>query len=265
MLAKGMLKVVVGSCFVLAMSNVYALTADDVVCDKCVDRSDINFGAVNSQKIKNYSIQNIDIKNNAITSSKVLNESLTGADIKNESLTGADIDNGSIQGIDIGTKTVGVANISNAALGGVRYTSGPIWTLMDSSNTNYQSLSARAPGDGYFIVRATGTITYSHSSGTSAFLCLDLDTTSGAAPGCIPNSGSKSAFRSFLPTNQANTSGYGESYAIEEVFPVNAKTSYFFYLNGRATGVNTAYLFHPSLVIQYVPSLLPPGLIIIPK
>jgi len=55
----------------ISISVAYAVIADDLICDGCVNSSDI----------KNKNVKKADIKNNAVTSVKIRDGSITSADL----------------------------------------------------------------------------------------------------------------------------------------------------------------------------------------
>ncbi len=69
--------------------------ASDVVCDKCVNTSDIALDAITSNRIKNGAVRNADIALDSIGGSRIKNGSLTNADIAPNSISGNRIKNGS--------------------------------------------------------------------------------------------------------------------------------------------------------------------------
>jgi len=138
---------------------------------------------------------------------------------------------------------------------------GPIYITVPTSAGAMQSITVKAPAKGNMIVTVTGTVNYEFTSGAEAMWCLQLSMTSGWVGGCVPDSGSDSAIRSYyaadFPTTQ---SGFGAAapYSIVRVWPVTAGTTYTFYLNGYGTGFDGIWLFQPSITVLYVPGTLAP-------
>ncbi len=85
--------------------------ATNVVCDKCVNTSDIALDAITSNRIKNGAIRNADIAPDSIGGSRIKNGTLTNADIAPNSISGNRIKNGSIKGVDIANDTVDIQNV----------------------------------------------------------------------------------------------------------------------------------------------------------
>ncbi|HSS64304.1 MAG TPA: hypothetical protein VLS27_07710, partial [Gammaproteobacteria bacterium] len=85
--------------------------ADLLVCDKCVNASDIALDAITSNRIKNGSIRNADIAKNSITGGRIRNESLTSADLKKNSVNSSRIKDGTIRNADIANATISAAKL----------------------------------------------------------------------------------------------------------------------------------------------------------
>jgi len=142
----------------------------------------------------------------------------------------------------------------------VKQSVGPIWITMPTTAAQLKSISVTPPGNGYVIVTTTGTVSVTHTSGTLGYFCLDLHGTADYVGGCGPMSGSDTAVRSYLPSGFPSTGGgqdFGIPYSIVKVFPVSGGASTTFYLNGRATGFDSAHLFHSAMTVLFVPNVLP--------
>lgn len=136
---------------------------------------------------------------------------------------------------------------------------GPIWVSVSTSPASLETISAKAPANGYFIVTTTGSFIYEHNEGTQGWFCLALSPIAGNVGGCVPNTGSDSAVRGDIAAAEPSTvTGFGATipYSIVRTYPVIAGDIYTFHLNGDATGFTAAYLFQPSITVLYVPSLL---------
>lgn len=131
------------------------------------------------------------------------------------------------------------------------------WLAMSTTAATLQSITVTPPGDGYVIVRASGSANSTTSTTTTGYVCLDLSNTAAYIGGCTPMGGSYTAFRTWVPATTSAVEN-GESYSIEEVFAVTGSTSYTYYLSGSYSGFTTAtYLFHPTLTVLFVPNALP--------
>ena len=71
----------------LAFTNAYAVTADDVECNKCVDRDDIASNAVTTPKLVNGAVTAFKIRNVAVTTPKIRNLAVTTAKINTGAVT----------------------------------------------------------------------------------------------------------------------------------------------------------------------------------
>jgi len=141
----------------------------------------------------------------------------------------------------------------------VKYTSGPIWISIPATAVSLKSISITPPGNGYVMVTAAGTVSYTHTLGISGYFCLDLDTTENNTGGCVPNGGTDTALRSFIPSGfpSTGTSDVGVPFSIVKVISVTGGNPTKFHLNGYANGFNGAWLFQPTLTVLFVPNALP--------
>jgi len=134
------------------------------------------------------------------------------------------------------------------------------WITITSTASELTSISFTAPSNGYAMIFASGMMNVgTTTTSTIAYVCVDLDATSGYTGGCTPMGGTNSAVRSDLPAGFPNTgnTGYAIPYSIIKVIPVTSGTTYHYYLNGLATGLTFASLFQPSMTVLFVPNLLP--------
>ena len=166
---------------------------------------------------------------------------------------------------DIATNTAGIAN--NAAdaadivnqMPAVKQAVGAIWTIMPTvSNTNINSITVTPPANGYVIITATGSVIYGFTTGGSnGGICLALNNVTDDTGACAPNSSKGKALRTVIPSDSPSNTAGGWPYSIVKVFPVSKSTSSTFYLNGYASYLDSAYLFHPTLTALFVPNALP--------
>jgi hypothetical protein len=63
-----------------------AITATDVICDKCIGTSDIADSAVTSAKIGGGQVKNSDIGSNAVTSGKIADGTIVSADMADQAI-----------------------------------------------------------------------------------------------------------------------------------------------------------------------------------
>ena len=166
--------------------------------------------------------------------------------------------------LTIATLLILMGGFGKLALGqnaAVREVRGPIWTFVPTSAAPLQSIQAKAPANGNMTVTVTGTMNYEHLLGTQGNYCLQLSTISGYVGGCVPNSGSDSAVRSYIAAAVPSTvPGFGasEQYSIVRTYPVVAGQTYTFYLNGFENNLNNSWLFQPAMTVLYVPGTLLP-------
>ena len=143
----------------------------------------------------------------------------------------------------------------------VREVRGPIWTFVPTSAAPLQSIAVKAPANGNIIVTVTGTMVYEHLLGTQGNYCLQLSTTASFVGGCVPDSGTDSAVRSYIAAGVPSTvPGFGasEQYSIVRTYPVVAGQTYTFYLNGYENDLNSSWLFQPAMTALYVGGTLLP-------
>lgn len=134
-----------------------------------------------------------------------------------------------------------------------------IWIAIPVTAGQLSTISFTAPGTGYAMIFANGSIYLDTLASTAAFACIDLDATSAYVGGCIPNSGSDTAIRTYLPATFPDTTEFAIPYSMIKVIPVTSSTTYSYYLNGLATGTaaSGAWLFQPNMTVLFVPNLLP--------
>ena len=177
---------ILGAFSILHTSNAVALTADDVVCDKCIDTTDVKWGAISTGKLKNNAVKTNKIKDGNVTNSKLANDAVTSAKVKNESLTGSDILNNSLTTNDIATNAVETdeirdgtilnADISSLAAIAISKISGDVGIEYNNIGScinvpvspavlNCGSITVTAPGAGYiFLILNGGVITFGQST-----------------------------------------------------------------------------------------------------
>ena len=161
----------------------------------------------------------------------------------------------SINSDNISSNTVDISNIPVPA--SVKQTPGDIWLTLPTSATGLQSLTVTPPANGYLLVTATGSVSFSYTTGSGrGFICVDLSDTADDTGGCTPMAGSKSAYRSFIPDGFPTTSGFGSSYSLSELFSATEGTPVTFYISGYATGLDLAALFHSTITVMFVPNNL---------
>ena len=155
--------------------------------------------------------------------------------------------------------TASLPKLASAQNSAVVQNRGPIWVSVPTSPASLETITAKAPAKGYFIVTTTGSFIYEHDEGTQGWFCLALSPVAGNTGACVPDSGSDSAVRADISANEPSTvPGFGATtpYSIVRTYPVIAGDTYTFHLNGNATGFTGAYLFQPSITVLYVPNLL---------
>jgi hypothetical protein len=157
---------------------------------------------------------------------------------------------------------IGVNGYSHQVLAidsAVKQQKGPIWVAIPDAGSKLQTIKFTTPAKGYVTITATGTISYGHSLGVESSYCLNLHNTANYVGGCAPEEGSNTATRSYIPAGFPTTVpgvGFGVPYTLVRIWPVAAKKSYAFYLNGYATNLNNPNLLHPTLTAIYTPALL---------
>ena len=155
--------------------------------------------------------------------------------------------------------TASLPKLASAQNSAVVQNRGPIWVSVPKSPASLETITAKAPANGYFIVTTTGALVYEHNHGTQGWFCLALSPVAGNVGGCVPDSGSDSAVRGDISAAEPSTvPGFGATtpYSIVRTYPVINGDTYTFHLNGDATGFTAAYLFQPSITVLFVPSLL---------
>ena len=157
--------------------------------------------------------------------------------------------------------TASLPKLGTAQNSAVLQNRGPIWVSVPNSPASLETITAKAPENGYFIVTTTGSIIYEHNQGTQGWFCLALSPVAGNVGACVPDAGSDSAVRGDIAAAEPSTvPGFGATtpYSIVRTYPVTAGGTYTFHLNGDAAGFTGAFLFQPSITVLYVPSLLAP-------
>ncbi|MDF1574502.1 MAG: hypothetical protein P1P86_04845 [Bacteroidales bacterium] len=178
-------------------------------------------------------------------------------------LYASEIAPGAVGSAEIAANAVGTNEVQDGSLTSadlldepaIRQSFSSIWNTLTDSYNDIASVTVTAPADGYFYVTGTGTISLEKSSSAAAgFWGMDLHTAPDTGPGVIPMMGSHSATRGYFQSSWIFTANMGIPFHLMEVFPVVQGTSYSYYLNGIASGFSAASVFHPSIVVLFVPS-----------
>ncbi len=96
----------------LVSASVQAEIADDVVCDKCVDRDDLARNAVTGSRIRNNSISRQKLRKNAVSTSRIRNKAVTTPKIKNGAITTSKIRDGAVSGRKLAPNAVTADSIA---------------------------------------------------------------------------------------------------------------------------------------------------------
>ena len=75
----------------ISISGAYAILADDLICLKCVDGSDLAPNSVGTGKITDNSVKTSDLANKSVGSKKIKDNSVKSIDIKDGTITSADL------------------------------------------------------------------------------------------------------------------------------------------------------------------------------
>jgi len=132
-----------------------------------------------------------------------------------------------------------------------------IWIVMSTTASQLSSIAFTAPGTGYAMIFATGSIAINTLASTSGVACVDLDATSGYIEGCTPKVGSDTAVRAMWPATFPDMLEYSVPYSIIKVIPVTSGAAYSYYLNGYYAGAAGASLFQSTMTVLFVPNALP--------
>ncbi len=161
--------------------------------------------------------------------------------------------------IAVGTTDAVAGPTWNKNMSAIKQELGPIWVEIPSSSAVLSSISVTPKYNGYVLVTATGTVSFTHTAAVQGNFCLDLSDTEGYTGGCGPMAGSDTAVRSYVPASFVTSPdwGFGIPYSIVRVFPVTAGVTETFYLNGYAGNLHGCSLFQPSLTALFVPAALP--------
>ena len=100
----------------LAFTNAYAVTADDVECNKCVDRDDIASNAVTTPKLVNGAVTTFKIRNVAVTTPKIRNLAVTTEKINQEAVTTPKLVDGAVTTDKLRNVSVSTGKIANFAV-----------------------------------------------------------------------------------------------------------------------------------------------------
>ncbi len=77
----GMLLLGLGFIVGISMSVAYAVVADDLICGKCVDKSDLAVDSVGSKKITDQSVMRGDLATDSVVSKKIKDHSVNKVDL----------------------------------------------------------------------------------------------------------------------------------------------------------------------------------------
>ena len=85
----------------ISVSVAYAVVADDLVCDKCVDGSDLALNSVFSGKIKDKSVMGPDLAINSVSSNKIKDKSVKINDLAPNSVGTGKIKDHQVKKVDL--------------------------------------------------------------------------------------------------------------------------------------------------------------------
>ena len=88
--------------------------------------------------------------------------------------------------------TASLPKLASAQDSAVLQNRGPIWVSVPTSPASLETITAKAPANGYFIVTTTGSFIYEHNGGTQGWFCLALSPVAGSVIDrtCLPRASS---------------------------------------------------------------------------
>jgi len=253
-------------------NSALALTADDVICDKCIGTADIANGAittfrlreasVTTGKIRSRAVQQGKIADNAVINrtiapdavtadkiaagavgqSEIATSGVASSEILDNSVTGTDILNSTITGSDIASNSVSSGDLSNEA--GIDYnTANTIDYAIENIVKNVRTVTVTRPTSGYITCTATGLLDYD-AADTNGYMSVGWFTSNSSIPGLGTN------------TSAGNLAGTSTAYipwTAVHTFAVSGSGTSTYYLNVDGTNwdANTTadlYVYHTQCV-----------------
>jgi len=93
-----------------------AVEASDVVCDKCVENSDVALGTITRNRLSNQAVSTAKLQNDAVTTVKIADGAVNGAKLQDNTVTSEKIKNGAVTTTKIAGGAINEYKIANGAV-----------------------------------------------------------------------------------------------------------------------------------------------------
>jgi len=115
-----------------------AVEATDVVCDKCVENSDVALGTITRNRLANQAVSTAKLQNDAVTTVKIADGAVNGAKLQDNTVTSEKIKNGAVTTTKIAGGAINTFKIANGAVTADKLDAG----VASSISTNASDIAA---------------------------------------------------------------------------------------------------------------------------
>ena len=161
--------------------NAHAQTASNVVCNGCVDTSDIDSQAVTTGRIRARAVTTTKLADNAVITSKIKDGVVTRTKLAAKSVTSAKLQNASVGTLKIKDGAVtadkladSVADQLGEVTSGIEF--GAVSGSITGTASTIASVTVTAPGPGYVRVSVNSYTSLNFSTGASAGVDCTINT-----------------------------------------------------------------------------------------
>ena len=233
------------------LNSALAVTADDVICNKCVDTTDIASQAVTTVKLKDAAVTQIKIADGAVSTKKIQDGAIVKSKIADNAVSKHKIRDGAITKPKISDGAVSKSKLAlNARSFTVTSSAATILTPTDSACINHASgnITVTVPGPGTVLVTNRTWIYEAHTNGSNEWHTVVVSDTVDA--GCTDW-----AFMNILsiPSQLPTYTAFNpNTMVVHKSFEVPSAGTYTFYVNVRAGSTGTRFWYSGSTA-TYIP------------
>ena len=118
-----------GGVLLLALSsNEASAQATNLICNQCVQASDLDTGPVNSSRLANNAVNNSKIANGAVNAAKLAANAVNNAKLANSAITTGKMTTAAVTAAKVGPQAATTAKIANAAVTAAKIAGGAVTT-----------------------------------------------------------------------------------------------------------------------------------------
>lgn len=218
------------------LNSALAVTADDVICNKCVDTTDIASQAVTTVKLKDAAVTQIKIADGAVSTKKIQDGAIIKSKIADNAVSKHKIRDGAITKPKISDGAISKSKLSANARSFTVESNGLGTTVPGATCTNHASgnITITVPGSGRVIVHNQTWSREDHTNGLTTGLRTVLSDTVDADCGDWAWMNIRT-IHAAMPTYNAVSSNVNTTMVTQRSFVVPGPGTYTFYLNVLGT------------------------------